>query len=73
MITALIFQEPRAIGNGAEDVICLCGNQPHMDGFYACNSKGEPCHDDMGNPTDDWGGAFHYCQRCGQMIMVSEE
>jgi hypothetical protein len=44
-----------------------------MDGFYACNSKGEPCHDDMGNPHEDWAGAFHYCQRCGQMIMVSEE
>lgn len=53
-----------------EDVTCECGNQPHMDGFYPCNSVGQPMHNDMGNPSEDWTGEFHYCQACTKMIMV---
>lgn len=65
MILAQIFQEN-------EDIICLCGNQPYHDGFYSCDSMGTPQHNEWGNPSEDWTGAFHYCLSCKRMIMISE-
>jgi len=43
-----------------DEIVCQCGNQPHTDGFYPCDSNGteiEPTLD------SDWDGLY-ICPRC---------
>jgi hypothetical protein len=43
-----------------DDWVCECGNQPHHEGFYPCDSTGrilEPTED------SDWDGLY-VCHRC---------
>lgn len=45
-----------------EDWKCVCGNQPHTDGFYACDSAGNEVE-----PVPGWGGRY-VCSRCEAII-----
>ena len=46
------------------DLICWCGNEPILEGFYPCNSAGE-----MVEPTpEDWTPNSYVCDRCGRII-----
>ncbi|MBL9084973.1 MAG: hypothetical protein JNK76_24430 [Planctomycetales bacterium] len=39
---------------------CECGNEPHRDGFYPCNEKGE-----LVEPTPgEWTSGLYRCERC---------
>lgn len=44
--------------------VCLCGNEPHIDGFYPCDSEGESVE-----PTpEEWTTNCYVCERCGRII-----
>lgn len=49
--------------------ICLCGNEPMEEGYFACNGKGE--FDDRTPP--DQRTKFCVCKRCGRIIDVKTE
>jgi hypothetical protein len=41
-------------------VTCICGNEPHVDGFFTCNEEGK-----IVEPTDEeWTTNFYVCIRC---------
>lgn len=47
-----------------DDWRCLCGNTPHTDGFYPCDSAGnrvEPV-------PEAWGGLLYVCERCDRIV-----
>jgi len=44
------------------DVVCACGNQPHHDGFYPCDSEGNEIEPTLGS---NWDGLY-ICPRCQQ-------
>ena len=44
--------------------VCICGNQPGSDGFYACDKDGNEVE-----PTpEDWTTNWYVCAECGRMI-----
>jgi hypothetical protein len=46
--------------------LCICGNTPDSDGFYACDKNGNEVE-----PTrEDWKTDWYVCARCGRMIDV---
>ena len=48
---------------GSRDAwICICGNEPHSDGFYPCNETGDEVE-----PKSGWKGLY-VCHRCGRII-----
>jgi hypothetical protein len=42
--------------------ICLCGNQPHYDGFFPCDKNGNEMV-----PAEGWQDLY-VCTRCGRII-----
>lgn len=48
---------------GSQDwVTCRCGNEPHTDGFYACDERGA-----IVTPTEaEWKTNLYVCIRCGR-------
>ena len=46
----------------ADWLVCECGNEPDIDGFYACLLSGE-----MVEPVANgsWDGHSYLCYRCG--------
>jgi hypothetical protein len=42
-------------------LVCQCGNEPHLDGFYTCLSDGRPAE-----PVLDglWQGHLYICAKC---------
>lgn len=44
--------------------VCICGNTPVSDGFYACDAKGDEMSPDIGS---DWQNLY-VCLRCGRII-----
>jgi hypothetical protein len=42
-------------------LVCTCGNQPHIDGFFPCNKNGEIVEPDVGGP---WIEPLYICSRC---------
>ena len=42
--------------------ICVCGNEPHSEGFYPCDEVGNEIEPDSG-----WNGLY-VCDRCGRII-----
>ena len=43
--------------------VCQCGNMPHTDGFFPCDSSGNEVEPESGNWTD-----LYVCARCGRII-----
>lgn len=45
--------------------ICLCGNEPHKEGFYTCDANGF-----ITSPTADgrWDGKSFICYNCGRVF-----
>jgi hypothetical protein len=43
--------------------ICICGNQPTLQGFYSCNKEGVPVE-----PDERWTTNWYVCDRCGRII-----
>ncbi len=44
--------------------VCICGNRPIEDGFYACDSEGREV-----DPTpEEWTTDCYVCDRCGRII-----
>lgn len=56
--------ERRKVKEDHGDWTCICGNQPHLEGFFPCNREGEEI-----DPSDEagWEGLY-VCDRCGRMI-----
>jgi hypothetical protein len=44
--------------------ICVCGNQPHKDGFCPCNSEGKQ----VKPAADEWTTNRYVCGRCERII-----
>ena len=52
--------------NGDENwLICNCGNEPHMDGFFSCLEDGAITSPEIGG---NWGELLYVCIRCGRII-----
>lgn len=51
----------------ADWLVCECGNQPDLDGFYACRPSGEICEPDI-----DWDGYSYLCFRCNRIYDIEE-
>lgn len=45
--------------------VCLCGNEPHMDGFYPCLPDGTEVEPDADGP---WDGKLYRCAKCERII-----
>jgi hypothetical protein len=43
-------------------IVCLCGNEPHIEGFYPCLPTGKVIE-----PDHQWD-EFYYCERCHRII-----
>jgi hypothetical protein len=43
---------------------CLCGNEPHYEGFYSCEVWGE-----IVSPTPAWTNDHYVCGRCSRIII----
>lgn len=56
-----LLTEPTAIG---DDVLCMCGNQPHTDGFEAATRTAVF----VDGPTDAWDGHLFACLSCGRLF-----
>ena len=53
------------IGGTSDWFQCLCGNEPHSDGFYSCLGDGT-----VVSPTKDgeWDEETYLCIRCQRII-----
>jgi len=47
------------------DLLCLCGNEPALEGFYASNWIGDQLEPVIGGA---WKGRLYCCGRCGRII-----
>lgn len=45
------------------DWVCVCGNEPHTDGFFPCDKNGNEMEPTL---DSDWEGLY-LCPRCGQL------
>jgi hypothetical protein len=52
-----------ATGKVADWTVCLCGNEPHIEGFYPCLPTGE-----VVEPDHQWVQTLYYCERCHRII-----
>ncbi len=43
-------------------LVCLCGNEPHIDGFYPCMPDGRMVEPDI---NGEWDGHLYVCAKCG--------
>jgi hypothetical protein len=48
--------------------VCLCGNEPIWDGFYACDTEGNETSPDIGS---NWQNLY-VCLRCGRIIKADD-
>ncbi len=48
----------------ADAWICLCGNQPHEDGFFPCDQAGNEVEPTLGGVWEN----LYVCARCGRII-----
>ena len=44
--------------------VCVCGNEPHDDGFHTCDENGNEVEPLVGS---DWENLY-VCARCGRII-----
>jgi hypothetical protein len=51
-------------GDDHDAWVCVCGNKPIYDGFYACDSEGNEMSPDIGS---DWQNLY-VCLHCGRII-----
>jgi GNAT superfamily N-acetyltransferase/2'-5' RNA ligase len=59
-----MFTAAERVQDSATDQIkCICGNEPHKEGFYWCDQFGKYIDD-----YDDWDGHYIRCDRCGRVI-----
>ena len=42
-------------------LVCQCGNDPNLDGFYTCLEDGRPVEPNTDGP---WGGDLYVCGGC---------
>lgn len=42
-------------------LVCKCGNEPHLDGFFPCLPNGEVVEPVVGG---QWDGFTYLCTRC---------
>lgn len=47
------------------DIVCLCGNEPYLDGFSTCLDNGTVVEPDQ---HGEWGGLLYICERCHRII-----
>lgn len=63
--------EPERIKQDGDALICLCGNDPTLDGF-ACSTRDgvslEAPADSEIDRLDEWDGEHYRCERCGRVI-----
>jgi hypothetical protein len=52
------------IGGTSDWFQCLCGNEPHTDGFFSCEIWGE-----IVSPTPSWTNDHYVCGRCSRIII----
>jgi hypothetical protein len=43
--------------------ICICGNEPHEDGFFTCDQDGNEVE-----PDEHWTTDCYVCNACGRII-----
>lgn len=53
------------VGGDQNWFICPCGNEPHTDGFFSCNSDG---HITVGLVGGDWDEIHYVCGLCSNII-----
>lgn len=51
----------------ADWLVCECGNEPDLDGFFPCRVSGEMCEPDI-----DWDGYSYLCARCNRIYDIDE-
>ncbi len=52
----------------ADWLVCECGNEPDVDGFYTCLPSGEMVEPDA---TGAWDGRSYLCYRCGAIYDIT--
>jgi hypothetical protein len=48
-------------------LVCTCGNQPHIDGFYPCLPDGTIIEPDI---DGEWNGLLYVCQGCNAIYDI---
>lgn len=59
MTTERISHEPQS----KDAWVCLCGNMPHVYGFYPCLEDGTEVE-----PMEPWWRNLYRCDKCGRII-----
>ena len=62
---------PTHVGQYAESLICLCGNDPTLVGFACSTIEGvslEAPPDSEIDQLDEWDGKHYRCERCHRVI-----
>jgi hypothetical protein len=49
---------------------CLCGNEPHLDGFVCTDGAGNSAEGEYG-PTAEWDGDTMACVTCGRVFSLT--
>lgn len=49
-------------------LVCECGNEPDIDGFYTCRPNGEMVSPEATGP---WDGRSYLCYRCGDVYDIT--
>jgi len=52
----------------ADWMVCECGNEPDIDGFYTCLPSGEMVEPSL---TGAWDGRSYLCYRCGAIYDIT--
>jgi len=52
----------------ADWLVCECGNEPDIDGYYHSNAAGEIVTPDA---TGVWDGRSYLCYRCGAIYDIT--
>lgn len=52
----------------ADWLVCECGNEPDIDGFYTCLPSGQMVAPDA---TGVWDGHSYLCYRCGAVYDIT--
>jgi hypothetical protein len=46
-------------------IICICGNEPYINGFYPCLDNGLVVEPIVGG---EWNEQLYYCEQCHRII-----
>ena len=46
-------------------IICICGNEPYINGFYPCLDNGLVVEPIIGG---EWNEKLYYCEQCHRII-----